>query len=80
MNDVTDVAKFLLTRLAFRSFLPPVIGNIAPPTPYQPAHVLGPPFIPTSSYVPPITIKVKTNQVAHPPMMCMFCAGLGHMM
>ena len=80
MNDVTDVTKFLLTGSAFRSFLPPVIGNIAPPTPYQPARVPVPPFIPTSSYVPPIAIKVETNQVARPPMMCMFCAGLGHMM
>ena len=34
INDVTDVAKFLLTGSAFRSFLLPVIGNIAPPTPY----------------------------------------------
>ena len=80
MNDVMDVAKFLLTGSAFHSFLSPVIGNIASPTPYQPAHVPVPPFIPTSSYVLPVAIKVETNQVARPPPMCMFCAGLGHMM
>ena len=80
MNDVMDVAKFLLIRSTFCSFLPPVIGNIAPPTPYQAACMPVPSFIPTSSYVPPITIKVETNQVARPPITCMFCAGLGHMM
>ena len=42
--------------------------------------ILIPPFIPTSSYIPPIAIKVKTNQVACPLMMWMFCAGLGHIM
>ena len=80
MNDVMDVAKFLLTGSAFRSFLPLVIGNIAPPTPYQPARALVPPFIPTSLYVLLVAIKVETNQVACPPMTCMFCAGPGHMM
>ena len=37
--------RLYITTLAFCSFLPLVIGNIAPPTPYQPAHAPVPPHI-----------------------------------
>jgi hypothetical protein len=80
MDNVTTVAKFLLTGSAFRSSLPPAYNLPRQSAPYQPNRASGQSTIPIPSYNPPPAIKVKSNQAVQSASLCKFCAGPGHYM
>jgi hypothetical protein len=80
MDNVTTVAKFLLTGSAFRSSLPPAYDPPQQSAPYQPNCAPGQSTIPISSYNLPPTIKVESNQAVQSASLCKFCAGPGHYM
>jgi hypothetical protein len=80
MDNVTTVAKFLLTRATFRSSLPPAYNPPQQSVPYQPNCASGQSAVPIPFYNLPPTIKVESNQAAQTTSLCKFCAGPGYYM
>jgi hypothetical protein len=78
MDDVTTVAKFLLTGSAFRLSLPPAYNPPRQSVPYQPNHPSGQSTVPIPSYNSPPVIKVESNQAVQSASLCKFCTGPGH--
>jgi hypothetical protein len=80
MDNVTTVAKFLLTGSTFRSSLPPAYNPPRQSAPYQPNRASCQSTVPIPSYNPPPAIKVEYNQAVQSALLCKFCTGPGHHM
>ena len=84
MDDVIAAVKFLLTRSAFQSIIPPIANVLQPnaqqptPTPYHPFQEAAQPTVPIVPFNLPPALKTEANIAAHATLLCNWCVDTGH--